>query len=130
MDKATLKKLQAFFQAVIDEAESNEPFARKITEALYGESDSCPPANEPNTKRRSNRRDPAVLDPVQMVMSGDTSLKERLEALSMKELKDIIADHGMDSSRLAMKWKDKNRLITLILDTAERRASKGDAFRD
>lgn len=130
MDSATIKKLQAFFQAVIDEARSNEAFARKITDALYGESDTTTPAEMTDTKKRTNRRDPAVLDPVQMMMNGDDSLKERLEALSIKELKDIIAEHGMDSSRLALKWKDKNRLISLILDTADRRASKGDAFRD
>ena len=36
----------------------------------------------------------------------------------------------MDSSKLAMKWKDKDRLIQLILDTSIRRASKGNAFRN
>ena len=46
-----------------------------------------------------------------------------------KELKDIVADYGMDPSKLAMKWKDRDRVIKLIIDTSQRRASKGDAFR-
>lgn len=52
-----------------------------------------------------------------------------LSPLTEKELKDIVADYGMDPSKLAMKWRDKERLIQLILDTSFRRASKGDAFR-
>lgn len=130
MDKVTTKKLRALFKVVIDEAESNEEFAKKIVNALYENIEIGVLRTELNTKRGANRRDPAVLDPVQMVMDGDDSLKERLEGLTSKELKDIIADYGMDSSKLAMKWKDKERLINLILDTATRRASKGDAFRN
>ena len=130
MDKVTTKRLRTFFKIVIDEAESNEEFAKKIIAALYEDVEIGVLKTELNTKRGTNRRDPAVLDPVQMVMDGDDSLKERLEGLTNKELKDIIADYGMDSSKLAMKWKDKERLINLILDAATRRASKGDAFRN
>lgn len=128
MDKAITKKLQAFFKAVIDEAESNDEFAKKIIDALYKDSEISILKTE--TKRGANRRDPAILDPIRMVMDGDDSLKECLESLSDKELKDIIADYGMDPSKLAMKWKNRERLINLILDTAIRRASKGDAFRN
>lgn len=129
MDKVTTKRLRAFFRAVIDEVESNDEFAKKIIDALYEDVEVGALKTESNTKRSANRRDPAVLDPIQMVMDGDDSLEERLGKLTDKELKDIIADYGMDSSKLAMKWKDKERLINLILDTATRRASKGDAFR-
>jgi hypothetical protein len=35
----------------------------------------------------------------------------------------------MDRTKLAMKWKDKPRLVELIVSTVESRAQKGDAFR-
>jgi hypothetical protein len=36
----------------------------------------------------------------------------------------------MDRSKLAMKWKTKDRLVELIVSTVASRARKGDAFRD
>lgn len=47
-----------------------------------------------------------------------------------KQVKDIIAEYRMDPSQRAMHWRNRERLIQLILDTARRRAAKGDAFRD
>ena len=85
---------------------------------------------ESTTSRPANRRDKAVLDPIKLMEEGDVDLRRKLEDLSEKELKDIIADYGMDTSKLAMKWKDTERLIDLIMDVSARRATKGDAFRD
>ena len=131
MDKNLKKRLQALLNVILAEANANEDFAQKLNRALEtGDVSAEKPKAEPGTKRRANRRDPAVLDPVQMMMDGDSCLPQRLNELTEKELKDIIADYGMDSSKLAMKWKNKEKLMKLILDTAERRASKGDAFRD
>jgi hypothetical protein len=56
-------------------------------------------------------------------------LPRRLGELSVEELKDIIAEHGMDRARLARKWKAKDRLIELIVNAVKSRAQKGDAFR-
>ena len=127
MDKATRKKLQDFFKAILTEAENNEAFSRKLLHALYG--DIAEKAEEPK-KKRSNRRDPAVLNPIQMVLDGDAALETRLSELSEKQLKDIIADYSMDPNKLASRWRKKERLIGLIIETARHRASKGDAFRD
>ena len=57
-------------------------------------------------------------------------LVEKLQSLMDKQLKDIIADYGTDPSKLAMKWKDRERFINHIVDTARRRAAKGDANRE
>lgn len=75
------------------------------------------------------RRDKAVLDPVELAENNELTA-EVLEPLSEKQLKDIIAEYGMDISKLAMKWKDRQRLIHLIIDTSYRRARKGNAFRN
>jgi hypothetical protein len=47
----------------------------------------------------------------------------------MEELKDIVAEHGMDSRKLAMKWKTPDRLIDLIVETVRERVTKGNVFR-
>ena len=40
-----------------------------------------------------------------------------------------MADYRMDPSKLAMKWKDRERVIDHIVATAVERGQKGDAFR-
>ena len=129
MEKELVTKLQTFMKIIIDEASKNKDFSERLQFFFYNDDVSnktyCPETSE----RPKNRRDKAVLDPIKLLMDNDTTLRQQLEKLSEKELKDIIAEYGMDQAKLAMKWKDKNRLIQLILDTASRRAAKGDAFR-
>ena len=125
MEKNVKKKMKALYDLVIKEAENNEVFAEKLELIMLN------PEKERktgSTKRSGNRRDKAILDPILLAEEGKLS-KEVLEPLTDKELKDIIADYGMDPSKLAMKWKDRERVIKLIIDTSQRRASKGDAFR-
>ena len=129
MDKNLKKNMKALFGLIVDEAERNEDFAEEVSKIfINGASEKN---NKVNTgeKRASNRRDKAVIDPIKLAENDELSV-EVLASLSEKELKDIVADYGMDSSKLAMKWKDKDRLIQLILDTSIRRASKGNAFRN
>ena len=40
----------------------------------------------------------------------------------------MIAEHGMDRDKLAMKWKTPDRLIERIVDTVRSRSAKGDVF--
>jgi hypothetical protein len=44
-------------------------------------------------------------------------------------LRDIVAEHGMDNDRLAMKWKDSARVIDRIVERVASRLAKGPAFR-
>ena len=206
MDKALKNKLQKLFDVVMEEAETNEKFAKKLEETMRTVEDKSsgmkvfkipedvllvdikdvPPEaiekgktfaekfgelkvsaeesdkstaqvivvdgkkgvavhtailDKPATKKKNktimvpnvrgnNRRDKAVLDPIKLTEEGDPNLRKKLERLTEKQLKDIIADYGMDPSKLAMKWKDRDRLIQLIMETSARRATKGDAFRN
>lgn len=52
-----------------------------------------------------------------------------LEKLDTEKLKDIIAEFGMDQSKLAMHRKSNDRLIEHIIQKVESRSKKGDAFR-
>jgi hypothetical protein len=128
VDKKLKKNMKALFDLIVDEAEKNEEFAEALSRIFNNETPEKRTKDNTGEKRASNRRDKAVLDPIKLAENGELTA-DILSPLIEKELKDIIADFGMDPSRLAMKWKDKERLIQLILDTSIRRASKGDAFR-
>lgn len=79
--------------------------------------------------RPKNRRPPAVLDPVAVAREGEVALRERLAPLSFDQLRDIVADYGMDPGKLVMKWKDPARVLDRIVEVSLQRASKGDAFK-
>lgn len=117
---------------IIEECNKNEEFAKKFENILWNNKEEIPNGKINNISREgrsSNRRDPAVLDPIAMIVENESDLVVQLHNLTDKELKDIIAEYGMDSSKLAMKWKDKKRLIDFIVAVSKRRAAKGDAFR-
>jgi hypothetical protein len=80
--------------------------------------------------RRTGRRAAGVIDPFAIyVASGESGLRDRLRRLDLEQMRDIVAEHGMDHDRLAMKWKDPDRVIDRIVDKVRARASKGSAFR-
>ena len=133
MNKIVMGKLKQLTNAIIDEAKQNEEFALKL-EQIFVKGDCTATNNASNNVsnpiRPTNRRDPAVLDPTTLILDGEELLTKKLHELTDKQLKDIIADYGMDPAKLAMKWKDRERLINHIIDVSRRRASKGDAFRE
>lgn len=134
MDRNIVNILKQLVDVVIEETERNDDFAHKIEQILSGEVVIVKKKNTgqkvQDVRRPSNRRDPAVLDPVSLISENEYLLVEKLQNLTDKQLKDIIADYGMDTSKLAMKWKNRERLINHIVATAQRRATKGDAFRE
>jgi hypothetical protein len=80
-------------------------------------------------KKRGNRPSPGVVDPFEVWTSGGLdALNASLGRLDVEQLKDIVAEHGMDRTKLAMKWKTPQRLIGLIAETVESRTKKGSAF--
>lgn len=101
--------------------EDDSHVARKVTAALSGRK---------TPGRSGGRRAPGPFNPFDVYAeTGRSGLVERLSGCTVEELKDIIAEHGMDRDRLAMKWKTAERLIGRVVETVEARASKGDAFR-
>ena len=125
--------LSSLMQVIVEEAARNEAFAKRLEEAIAGEATSNDPDQQGQcepVEKRSTHRDPAVLDPIEVIGNGKKALTGLLEKLSEKELKDIIADYRLDPSSRAMSWRRKDRLMQFIVDVAERRAAKGDAFRE
>lgn len=114
-------RIRRLFDAILQEVRENPRLAERVSNALDdGESRGRP----------TNRRAPGAFDPFAVLQqSGETALRERLAQLTVDQLKDIVSEHGMDSSRLALKWKTADRLIDLIADRVRNRTEKGDAFR-
>ncbi|WP_442807658.1 hypothetical protein [Trinickia soli] len=131
--------LNRLIKAVIEEAERNPQFEAALSAALG----APPPAKHKQTpegpvvessrggeaKRGKNRRPPAELDPIQVARDGESALRAALEKLSLDQLRDIVAEYGMDPSRLVMKWVDPARVADRIVELSIARARKGDAFR-
>ena len=122
-------KLMDIAKAVADQAERDPEFAARLSDIFWG--DAKPKVRpEPTAGARpKNRRPPAVLDPVSVAREGEAALRERLAALSFEQLRDIVADYGMDPGKLVMKWKDQARVLDRIVEVSISRAAKGDAFR-
>ncbi|HEL4117127.1 TPA: hypothetical protein UM349_002386 [Stenotrophomonas maltophilia] len=129
--------LNRLIRVVIEEAERNPDFEAALTDALdsassrrksaRAESPRQVDANE--AKRGKNRRAPAVLDPVQVARDSESGLRSALEKLSLDQLRDIVAEYGMDPGRLVMKWNTPERVIERIVEMSVARAHKGNAFR-
>jgi hypothetical protein len=114
-------RLKTVFSTILKEVENNPEFASRMVEALGMElSKKDPP-------QRSGRRKPSPFDPFEAYDKG--VLESSLDSLNVEQLKDIIAEHQMDRSQKARKWKAKDKLIPLILTTIASRARKGEAFR-
>lgn len=129
------KKLTALLREVIAEAEANSAFRERLAQVL-GPDEKLPKASierqrhaKPTEhKRPSNRRPPAALDPVQLARDGEPALREALAKLDIEQLRDVVADYGMDPGKLVMKWRDADRIVDRIVEVARGRALKGSAF--
>lgn len=129
--------LNRLMRVVIEEAERNPDFEAALNDALGSTPSKRRPARpeglghveDGETKRGKNRRAPAALDPVQIVRDGEPALRIALEKLSLEQLRDIVAEYGMDPGRLVMKWNATERVIDRIVEMAIARAHKGNAFR-
>ncbi|NKJ40831.1 hypothetical protein [Novosphingobium sp. SG720] len=129
------KKLTALLREVIAEAEANPAFQERLAQVLGLDEKllKAPIERKRHSKptehkRPSNRRTPAVLDPVQLARDGEPALREALAKLDIEQLRDVVADYGMDPGKLVMKWRDADRIADRIVEVARGRAQKGSAF--
>ena len=118
------KQLKSVFDELLAEVSRNDKLRQRLADILGGSL-----AQTKAWTRRSARRKPGLFDPMVVYRERPEGLSRRLGDLSLEELKDIIAEHGMDRTKLARKWKEKDRLIELILNAVKSRSQKGDAFR-
>jgi len=120
---------------VVAEAERNPAFGDRLRDALAmvlaAKDAPLKAAAAPARQKKSNRRAPGPFDPFAVCRTeGIHALRSKLTALTLDQLKDIVSEHAIDGSRLALKWKAPERLIQMIVTTVVERSSKGDAFRE
>lgn len=140
------QRLDGLFAAIATEAGRTPRFARELQSALARSTASEARPSKPSrgeaagrrndkpipTARhgRAGRRSPGPFDPFSVYLQGGVDgLRAQLNQLDLEQLRDIVAEHGMDHDRLAMKWKDSDRVITRIVDKVSSRSAKGSAFR-
>ena len=58
------------------------------------------------------------------------TLTERLNALGIDTLKEIISKNGLDTTGRSLKWKDRERLVSLIIERVGAKMSHGKVFFD
>ena len=136
-----LTKLAA---AVADEASHNVRFRSRLSDVLniscpqsaLAATDGAVPVNRPPSVGASKpqvkrgRRAPGPWDPFTVYAElGEPGLRDRLNALELEQLRDIIAEHGMNHDGKAMRWKTADRVVGRIVERVVDRAAKGDAFR-
>ena len=118
------KTLQDLMKVVIEEANRNPEFAKKLETALGLE----PKPEKEEKSRSAHRRAAAILDPISLAREGEGALRTKLEPLTLDQLRDIVAEYGMDPGKLGMKWKTPDRVIDRIFEYSVARAKKGEAF--
>ena len=125
-------------EIVADEAERNSPFRRRLEEALsprqmdlsaIREDQLSEPKALADPLRKGGRRTPAILDPLGLARQGEDVLRKELSALDIEQLRDVVAQYGMDPGKLVMKWRDSARISDRIVELSIARSTKGDAFR-
>jgi hypothetical protein len=124
----TLEKLRRVFSLLLEAAKKDPSVLAEIEGALGGAIRSQRPGTAASGLPR-NRRKPAEFDPFALYEQGESALRARLAALDIDALKDVVAEYGMDSANLVLKWKTSDRIREHIVVTVQTRSRKGDAFR-
>lgn len=132
--------------AVAEEALQNTGFRARLSEALVidrnKQSVGTPPEDRATSaapalqgvtgkaRPKSGRRAPGPWDPYDVYAEvGEAGLRDRLGRLELEQLRDMIAEHRMNTDGLALRWKKVDRVIGRIVERVVDRAAKGDAFR-
>jgi hypothetical protein len=123
----TEDKLKKVFSLLIAAAKKDSGLAAEIDSLLGFEAGG--PISSVSSSKSRNRRKPAPFDPFVVYDEGEETLRNRLGALDLEPLKDIVAEHGMDPGKLVLKWKTRERIVEHIVSTVQARSKKGDAFR-
>jgi len=120
-------RLVKLLEEIRHEYDKNPEFRARVDRVLGANLEESESSG--SGRRSRNKRARAVIDPYHDYASGEEQLLGKLEPLTIDQLKDVVSEYGLDSSRLALKWKSKERLIDLIVTTIRNRIQKGDVFR-
>ncbi|TKJ26703.1 MAG: hypothetical protein CEE41_01725 [Hadesarchaea archaeon B3_Hades] len=121
-EKKMAMRLARILRAVAKEIEDNPDFLKNIELRIE---------DIPIVSGKKDMLEPIDIDIFRIFSEGgDQALRQRLEPLELRALVQIVRQHGFDPSKLAEKWKDKERLINLILERVAARSDSGKVFKD
>ena len=135
--------ISAFLRALAGRVERDPAFGREIA-ALLAESGLLVPTASPSVPGKTRRGhvsrphdaetptapppDP-LPDPFALLRErGEEQLRERLDALDLAALRQMVRAHRLDPARISARWSNRERLIALIVDQVRVRADHGKAF--
>jgi hypothetical protein len=125
-----LKALATTCQNLLAAASEDPVLAERALRRLHADPKLARFVEMPPGLKRTGRRAAAKLDPFKVFAESDEqALMAQLGDFGLEELRDIVAQFGMDPRRLVMKWKDAQRIREHVVATTAQRARKGDAFR-
>jgi len=145
-DGVLAEVLAALTAVIAEQALQNSGFRARLNEVLAngrGRSMEAAPCEDPiapvapacrsvpaKARPKRGRRAPGPWDPyIVYAEVGEEGLKDRLSQLELEQLRDIIAEHVMNTDGLAMRWTKAERVVGRIVERVVDRAAKGDAFR-
>jgi hypothetical protein len=120
------KKLNALFKIIVNEAKTNENFAKSLEVLFQGSNVEKKPVSG---AKKNKEQELAVLDPMEIVLKGKDFLRTELLKLEIKQLKVILNQYFLDPANLLSKKKKSEPIIEHIIEIAYSRAHKGNAFR-
>lgn len=117
------KQVARILRLVAGKIEDNPDFLKETGLAL---------GDIPIVSRKKKTEEPHIDIDVFRIFSdeGEDVLRKKLEPLDSRLLVRIIRQHRFDPSKLAEKWKNKERLINLIVERVATRSDKGSVFKE
>ena len=119
----------AFLRNLAARADADAVLAREIEMALV-ESGLLQTSDRPRPVPKEPRKSStAPIDPFRVLRDeGDESLYNWLQSLELPELRAIVRRHRLDPARISARWRDRERVIQLIVSQVKAQASYGKAF--
>ncbi len=119
--KELITCLSSLLRTLADELDQNPALAERLIFNRNADKSTRPLASQVLAK----------FDAIEILRQGGAAtLRQELHRLELPELKTLLTKHALDTTRLAQKWRSKDRLVEFIVERMTARSQKGDAFRE
>ena len=113
-ERQSIAKLVSMLRGLADVLENDPSLASQLLSSV-----------DKSTKRRTRLR----FDLYKLFEEGGRNLLQvELGKLDVITLRAIVRENGLDPSKLAEKWRTKERLVSFIITSVEERSKMGQVF--
>lgn len=110
-----------------DEADRLAKSLRKLASALESNPEKFEFLFGPLIPRPAKPK--TLLNPFEVISKeGEVGLRDRIDRMTVKDIRGLIQEHRLDSSGLSNKWSDKKRLADLAFKGLRNRYMHGQVF--